>query len=263
MDEFHIDFHHGGYFVNDKYIGGEVSNWKCDGDRWSYFEILGVVKEIKYPGVQEIWHDFVGTLKALEDGFDSDYATEDLESEDDISCEHSHEDENVKYPSFVMPKRFNHYKWVLRSFFSTKRELEEVIASYVVHNGRDLRCLKNDNIRVRVGCKEGCGWVALRSKFPNAGTWQLRTLNDNHTCNREFNVKMFNSNWLRKKVYTTVRINPNVKLTAICEKVHEKWNVGMSRMKAYREWNTSLNIVEGSFKKQYHRLCDYAHELLR
>ena len=69
MDIFFVDFHHGGYFVDDKYIGGEVSNWKCDGDRWSYFEILGVVKEMNYPGVQEMWYDFAGTLKALEDDF--------------------------------------------------------------------------------------------------------------------------------------------------------------------------------------------------
>ncbi|CAK8567648.1 unnamed protein product [Lathyrus sativus] len=46
-----------------------MSNWKCDGDRWSYFEILEVVKETKYPEVQEMWYDFAGTLKALEDDF--------------------------------------------------------------------------------------------------------------------------------------------------------------------------------------------------
>ncbi|CAK8537635.1 unnamed protein product [Lathyrus sativus] len=89
MNEFYVDYHHGGYFVDEKYIGGEVSNWKCDGERWSYFEILGVVKEMKYlevqeicyfeilgvikkmeyPEVQKIWYDFDGTLKALEDDF--------------------------------------------------------------------------------------------------------------------------------------------------------------------------------------------------
>ncbi|CAK8531321.1 unnamed protein product [Lathyrus sativus] len=162
-----------------------------------------------------------------------------------------------------MPKKFNYYKWILGLLFSTNEEFKEAIASYVVHNGRDLRYLKNDKTRVRVGCKEWCGWVALCSKLPNANTWNLRTLNDNHTCNKEFNVRMFNSNWPGKKLYTKVRINPNVKLTAMCEKVHEKWNVGMNRMKAYRAQKTTLSIVEGSFNKKYHRFYDYAHELLR
>ncbi|CAK8573256.1 unnamed protein product [Lathyrus sativus] len=69
MDDFYVDFHHGGYFVENKYVGGEMSNWKCDDDRWCCFEILGVVKEMKYPIVQEMLYDFAGTLKALEDDF--------------------------------------------------------------------------------------------------------------------------------------------------------------------------------------------------
>ncbi|XP_058750266.1 uncharacterized protein LOC131623283 [Vicia villosa] len=69
MDEFYVDFHHGGFFAGDKYEQGEVSNWKCDADKWSYFEILGVVNEMGYPGVLEIWYDFAGTLKALEDDY--------------------------------------------------------------------------------------------------------------------------------------------------------------------------------------------------
>ncbi|XP_058776171.1 uncharacterized protein LOC131650482 [Vicia villosa] len=180
-----------------------------------------------------------------------------------MSSDYSDESGKVKYPSFVPPKKFNDYKWVLGSLFSTREEFKEAVSSYAVHNGRDLRYLKNDKTRVRVGCKEGCGWVALCSKLPHEDTWQLRTLNDNHTCSREYNVRMFNTNWLGKKLYSTVRINPNVKLTAICDKVHEKWNAGMNRMKAYRARKATLDMVEGSFKEQYRRLYDYTHELLR
>lgn len=46
-----------------------MSNWKCDRDRWSYFEIFGVVKEIGYHGVLEIWYDFTSTLKELINDF--------------------------------------------------------------------------------------------------------------------------------------------------------------------------------------------------
>lgn len=54
-----------------------------------------------------------------------------------------------------------------------------------------------------------------------------------------------------------------MKLTIICEKVHEKYNTGMSRTNAYRARKVSLDYVEGSFKEQYPRLYDYTHELLR
>lgn len=70
MNAFYIDFHHGGKFDDmDTYVGGIMSIWKCDGDRWSYFEILDVIKEMGYPGVLEMWYDFVGTLKELVNDF--------------------------------------------------------------------------------------------------------------------------------------------------------------------------------------------------
>lgn len=78
-----------------------------------------------------------------------------------------------------------------------------------------------------------------------------------HTCNIEFNISMFNTKWLEKKLYSSVRVNLTVKLTIICMKVHEKYNTGMSRMKAYRERKVALNYVEGSLKEQYMRLYDY------
>ncbi|CAK8568773.1 unnamed protein product [Lathyrus sativus] len=74
---------------------------------------------------------------------------------------------------------------------------------------------------------------------------------------------MFNTKWLEKKLYSTVRVNPSIKLTTICEKLHEKYNTSMSRTKAYRARKASLNYVEGTFKENYLRLYDYIQELLR
>lgn len=140
-----------------------------------------------------------------------------------------------------MPKKFVDYKWVLGTKFSIMDEFKDAIANYVVCNGRDLHFIKNDKTLVKVGCKEGCGYVALCSKFPNEDTWHLRKLNDTHTCNKEFYVRMFNIKWLGKKLYSIVRVNPCVKLTTIREKVHEKYNTGMSRMKDYMERKATLN----------------------
>lgn len=78
----------------------------------------------------------------------------------------------------------------------------------------------------------------------------------------EFNLRMFNTKWLGKKLYSNVILNLAVKLTTIREKVHGKYNIGMSRMKAYRARKVALYYVEWSFKEQYLRLYDYTHELL-
>ncbi|KAI5427749.1 hypothetical protein KIW84_032963 [Lathyrus oleraceus] len=51
MDEYvHVVIHHG-VFSGDDYelsYGGSVAKVKCDVDKWSYFEVLGIVKELGY-----------------------------------------------------------------------------------------------------------------------------------------------------------------------------------------------------------------------
>lgn len=162
-----------------------------------------------------------------------------------------------------MPKRMDDYKWILGSLFSTREEFKAAIITYAIHNGRDLRWIKNDKTRVRVGCKDGCEWLAYCAKLPDEDTWQLRKLVDKHSCSLVYRVKMMNSAWLGNKLLNTVRENPKIKLTDICNKAHEKWNAGVSKMKASRARRAAIDMVDGSFKDQYTRLYDYAHELLR
>lgn len=37
-------------------------------------------------------------------------------------------------------------------------------------------------------------------------------------------------------------------------KTHEKWNVGVSKMKTYITRRVAIDMVDGSFKEQYIRL---------
>ncbi|CAK8569767.1 unnamed protein product [Lathyrus sativus] len=103
---------------------------------------------------------------------DSDYKSEELEIDEDSSGDYLDEGTKENFSSFVMPNKFLDYKWVLGIMFSPKEEFKEAITNYDVHNGRDLPFIKNDKIGVKMGCKEGCEWVALCSKLPNEDTWQ-------------------------------------------------------------------------------------------
>ncbi|XP_073226373.1 uncharacterized protein [Cicer arietinum] len=135
------------------------------------------------------------------------------------------------------------------------------MTTYAIHNGRDFKFIKN--LRVIVKCKEGCELFAYCAKLPDEDTWQLRKLVDTHSCNREYKVKLMRSSWLGRRLYSTVNENPNIKITDISNKVHQKWNVGMSKMKAFRARRVAIDMVDGSFKEQYIRLYNYCHELLR
>jgi len=64
---FEVVFHHKGRFVNDgslKYIG-ESSILSCDPNRWSYFEIMSILRKMGYVNVIELWYS-VGRGVVLE-----------------------------------------------------------------------------------------------------------------------------------------------------------------------------------------------------
>lgn len=65
---------------------------------------------------------------------------------------------------------------------------------------KDLKFTKNDNKRVRFRCKECCEWEAYCRKFPKEEYWQLRKVIDNHSCSREYNVKIMTTKSLSKRI---------------------------------------------------------------
>ncbi|KOM37459.1 hypothetical protein LR48_Vigan03g084100 [Vigna angularis] len=57
-----IVFHHAGKFENNetfRYHYGQTTTLKIDPDRWSYFEILSILKEMGYRNVKELWYSLV------------------------------------------------------------------------------------------------------------------------------------------------------------------------------------------------------------
>jgi len=60
--------HHGGHFIQNGsliYSDGLTSTWVCDPDWWSFFEIIGKLKEMGYHLVKELWYK-VGKGSMLE-----------------------------------------------------------------------------------------------------------------------------------------------------------------------------------------------------
>ncbi|XP_058783844.1 uncharacterized protein LOC131658582 [Vicia villosa] len=167
------------------------------------------------------------------------------------------------FQTFKMPKTMEDYKWELGTYFATNQDFKDAIRSYAIHNGRDMKFKKNDKKRMRVICKKGCPWEAYCAKIQDEETWQLRKIVDKHTCSRDFKVNLLNSKWLSSKIQKNVRENPNLRLADIMEKTQQKWNVGINRTLAYRAKTKAIDIVDGSFREQYKRIHDYAHELLR
>ncbi|XP_058761190.1 uncharacterized protein LOC131634538 [Vicia villosa] len=194
----------------------------------------------------------------LEEEIEND--SEELES----GCDSEEGDVKYKsYPMFNVKKDMADYKWEVGVYFRSKDDFKEAITSYAVQSGRNMRFTKNDKVRVRVKCKDGCQWEAYCAKLPNEETWQLRKLVDKHECSREYNVKMLTTKWLSKRIQNSLKTNPRMKIKDIKAKAQRKWNVGVNKTKAIRARFKARDMVDGSFLGDYTRIYDYCHELLR
>ena len=60
-----------------------------------------------------------------------------------------------------------------------------------------------------------------------------------------------------------MRESPDILLGDIQDKTEKKWNATITKCMAYRAREKAKELVDGSFREQYTRLYDYAHELLR
>ncbi|WVZ01687.1 hypothetical protein V8G54_022493 [Vigna mungo] len=62
--------HHGGTLITQhpfKYINGEIAYWEVDLDKWSFFEILGALKDLGYLHVKELFYKIENVLHQLDD----------------------------------------------------------------------------------------------------------------------------------------------------------------------------------------------------
>jgi len=147
----------------------------------------------------------------------------------------------------------------LGTYFTYKEAFKDAIRTYAVHSGRNLKLVKNDNSRVRVryiGAQEQC-------ELPSTSCWQLRKLNDVHTCARQFKVDLLSTKWLSGRLETSLSQNSKLRINDVRNKTVRKWNTSISKSKDQRAMAMALKNVQGLFQEQYKRIYDYAYELMR
>ncbi|XP_027933675.1 uncharacterized protein LOC114189166 [Vigna unguiculata] len=158
------------------------------------------------------------------------------------------------------------HKWEVGTYFLDKEHFRDVVRTYAIHSGRNIRFVKNDKRRIRVRCvgaQGNCPWLAYCALLTSHHNWQLRKVVDVHTCSREFTIDIINSKWLSGTLETDLRENPSIKINEIRNKAVRKWNTRVSWSMARRARAMAADQVQGSFKEQFRRIYDYANELLK
>ena len=119
-------------------------------------------------------------------GYDSDGDAKDDRSTHVRNGKKLKNEEVKKFPVFKPVAKAEHISFKKDMLFTTPKQFKEAITEYAVHGEWGIKFVKNDLQRVRVVCQENCKFVVYLAKVSRERSYQLRTLNLEHTCSRSF-----------------------------------------------------------------------------
>ena len=79
------------------------------------------------------------------------------------------------------------------------------MTEYAVEGGWGIRFVKNDKVRVRAVCQQGCKFVVYLTKLPRELSFQLKTLQLEHSCSRCYKNLRLTTNFIAKKLVGRVK----------------------------------------------------------
>nr|POE50522.1 beta-galactosidase 6 [Quercus suber] len=128
--------------------------------------------------------------------------------------------DNVKrkrntFPVFRLVSNPDDLVFEKHMLFTSAKQFKEAITEYAVKGGWGVKFVKNDKVRVRAKCQPPCKFTAYLAKLLREMSWQLKTLNMEHTCTRSYKNPRCSANFIAKKLMKKVRRQPDIKLRRI------------------------------------------------
>ena len=107
-------------------------------------------------------------------------------------------------------------------------------------------------------CRDlGCRYRVYGRKCEDEVSFEIRFIQDKHTCTRQHRNSAVKSAWIADKLIDKFIAQPNMPLKAILGEVKEKWGVNVDNSKLYRARRITKEMLQGKVKIQCNRLWDY------
>ncbi|KAH1060705.1 hypothetical protein GYH30_004251 [Glycine max] len=220
-------------------------------------------KEVNSDETDAEWFiNFSCMLNEVEAEVETDgYHSEELH----IPISSDNEDEDVEvYPQYSQSSGVGEQKLELGMEFGTLGEFKSALREYSILMGREFKWKKNDKQRARAKCKKAfCDWEIYCAKNEVRNSFQIKTFKHNHNCCKEVNNKQANRQWVVSKLEGKLRMQPTLKCVEALEYFKQEFGVHIEVTKMWRAMKEEKQLVEGNERKQYAKVFDYAHELLR
>jgi len=205
-------------------------------------------------------------VKMLTHGKKDDDEVEEYHSDElDISDPDNSDHENgPKYPKLRKEQLNTKYEFKLGMEFNSVWEYKDAIIEWNVLNGYQIKMPKNELGRVRVICKQECGYLVFCSQVGTSHTYQIKTYQPQHTCSRTVKNKSTCSRWVAHfAVVKKLQTNRKVTIEDIMDDMRKNHAMGITKGRAWKGKQIAQKIVEGDVDGQYSMIWRYAAELTR
>ncbi|XP_072074354.1 uncharacterized protein [Arachis hypogaea] len=203
-------------------------------------------------------------VSAVQDDDDDDpiydYHSEDLHtpnSTDDESSKHT-------FPEFDDDYAFGEGMFELGTRFATIDRFKEVVKDSFIAEGRELRWIKNDRERVRVGCMDDdCPWLVHLSYNKSLQCYQVKTYKNDHTCARDLESNAIDQHWISKKVEKRMSSQPHMRTNEAVDFLREEFSLTAHPKMVYRAVKEAREKIMRNEREQYNNVMDYLFKILR
>ncbi|GJS05242.1 mutator type transposase [Tanacetum coccineum] len=100
--------------------------------------------------------------------------------------------------------------------------------------------------------------------YTNEGRWEVRTLIEDHNCIQSREIKACTSRFLSDHIIKTLATNPDIPVRAVQDQMQKQFDVGVSKMKAFRAKRIATDKItgtkattDGEFNKKMGKLKSY------
>ncbi|GJZ34765.1 hypothetical protein Tco_0580582 [Tanacetum coccineum] len=117
--------------------------------------------------------------------------------------------------------------------------------------------------RLKPLADDECPWALKILKVNKTKTWEVRTYTNEHKCLQSREIHACTSKFFVKGIIKQVEKNPDIPIRTLQYELQKKYELVVSRMKAFRAKSVAINQVKGDYRQQYLILRDYCLELRR
>nr|CAD1830429.1 unnamed protein product [Ananas comosus var. bracteatus] len=205
-----------------------------------------------------------GTKTAEDNDQSSDYQP----SDDLDSMSSSDEDgpSRPKYPVFNKSRDWERAELKLGMKFASAAEFRTLLRNNAISSGYDFYFVKNDGDRVTVKCKKdslgqkiSCGWRVHASWNAYEECFQIKSLQSEHKCGRQFKNNQATSSWIANKYLDQLRDNPTWGTSAMKKTMRRDLCIDVSKSQIYRAKRKAKEVIMGSNREQFMKLWDYCN----